>query len=337
MSSKLRKELEKKKQEERLAAKNKATENNIIDFTNKDINITGENLPKILANINAQIIDIPIELLIPAKKEWNFFSKLSEDQKNDLKMSILKNGLLHPLIVWEQPDGKYMILSGHNRYDIFSEIYEEQKNNHPEVAKSYTKILAKVFSYDSLDEAKAEEIVIDTNYLNRKLSPMEIQKCIYRKYKNLGRKSKFDKSPVTRTTDIIAEEYGLKSRMVANYIKLGDLIEDFEKYVDNKEITIRTAIKIAGLKEDVQRYLYDNYLEKLLDKKNKSSNKIKANMITSEIDVIFCEESKEKSVKTKSITIPVDIYDEYKEVMIEFIKKHKLFPNKNIEEIYSKL
>ena len=125
--------------------------------------------------------------------------------------------------------------------------------------------------------------------------------------------------------------------MVANYIKLGDLIEDFEKYVDNKEITIRTAIKIAGLKEDVQRYLYDNYLEKLLDKKNKSSNKIKANMITSEIDVIFCEESKEKSVKTKSITIPVDIYDEYKEVMIEFIKKHKLFPNKNIEEIYSKL
>ena len=61
------------------------------------------------------VVDSEFEALLPA---------LSPEEFKNLEQSILKNGLLDPIKVWEEPDtGRHIIIDGHNRYKIL------KKNN----------------------------------------------------------------------------------------------------------------------------------------------------------------------------------------------------------------
>lgn len=56
------------------------------------------------------VVDPEFEALLPA---------LSPEEFKNLEQSILKNGLLDPIKVWEEPDtGRHIIIDGHNRYKI---------------------------------------------------------------------------------------------------------------------------------------------------------------------------------------------------------------------------
>lgn len=56
------------------------------------------------------IVDKEFEELLPA---------LTVEEFERLEQSILKNGMLDPIKVWEEPDtGRYIIIDGHNRYRI---------------------------------------------------------------------------------------------------------------------------------------------------------------------------------------------------------------------------
>ena len=56
------------------------------------------------------VVDPEFEALLPA---------LSPEEFKNLEQSILKNGLLDPIKVWEEPDtGRHIIIDGHNRYRI---------------------------------------------------------------------------------------------------------------------------------------------------------------------------------------------------------------------------
>lgn len=61
------------------------------------------------------IIDKEFEELLPV---------LTPDESENLEQSILKNGLLDPIKIWEEPKtGRFIIIDGHNRYRIL------KKNN----------------------------------------------------------------------------------------------------------------------------------------------------------------------------------------------------------------
>lgn len=63
-----------------------------------------------MLNIDDLVVDKEFDELLPV---------LTLEEFERLEQSILKNGMLDPIKVWEEPDtGKYIIIDGHNRYRI---------------------------------------------------------------------------------------------------------------------------------------------------------------------------------------------------------------------------
>ena len=83
-------------------------------------------------------------MLRPAPSEWNFFGRPSPDQYALIFQSIYKYGLWHPITVWEQEDGHYMILGGHTRDLVYDELYQMTGD------ESYLKIPCKVYQHTQM-------------------------------------------------------------------------------------------------------------------------------------------------------------------------------------------
>lgn len=67
---------------------------------------------------------LKLEDLIVDKEFEELLPVLTPEEFNRLEQSVLKNGMLDPIKVWEEPDtGKYIIIDGHNRCKIL------KKNN----------------------------------------------------------------------------------------------------------------------------------------------------------------------------------------------------------------
>jgi hypothetical protein len=71
-----------------------------------------------------KLIMLKLEDLVVDKEFEELLPVLTPEEFNRLEQSILKNGMLDPIKVWEEPDtGKYIIIDGHNRCKIL------KKNN----------------------------------------------------------------------------------------------------------------------------------------------------------------------------------------------------------------
>jgi ParB family chromosome partitioning protein len=81
--------------------------------------VSATNMAEVLSSMTTgmDIFLIELDKLKEAPSDWNFYSPLSEKKMEELIESIKSNGLLHPLVVWEQDDGNYIVLSGHNRLE----------------------------------------------------------------------------------------------------------------------------------------------------------------------------------------------------------------------------
>ena len=113
---------------------------------------------------------VDISKLIPAKKEWNFFPKQSKTILTELMQNLVVYGQLSPALVWAQPNGTYMILGGHTRYQAFKalhEIFSDKENGDPEMAERFSKMNCYVYDYNELDDVEARKIIIFDNIIRR--------------------------------------------------------------------------------------------------------------------------------------------------------------------------
>ncbi len=72
-------------------------------------------LPSLMAELpgTRRLEEVPLDKLsLPAPAAWNFLLPLPDDKLLELIESIRTSELLHPIVVWKQPDGDLMILSG---------------------------------------------------------------------------------------------------------------------------------------------------------------------------------------------------------------------------------
>ena len=200
-------------------------------------------------------VQIALENLVPAKDEWNFFPAPDQETAILIAKSIYQQGQLAPAIVWQQEDGNYMILGGHTRASIITKLHEI----FPEEARFNT-MLCHVYAFDQLSEAEARQLILLNNMTQRAqeqpslltksiISMIELEKSI--------RSRKWGKY-----NERIAEEVGKKfniSRGKINRIyALRFLLPEFMALYDNGEISESQAYNLAGMAEDVQRYLLDN-------------------------------------------------------------------------------
>lgn len=280
--------------------------------------MSASNMADVLTNMSTgmDIFKIDLDKLKDSPPEWNFYSPLSLRKMEELVESIKKNGLLHPLVVWEQDDGKYFILSGHNRKKAFQILYDATGD------EQYSKIFCYVKKLKDITEDEAKEIIIDTNWVQRELSTIEKAQSIYRKYTAIGRKQKVKdgEGQGIRNYDIIAKQYNISGRHVLNYYKLNYLIDDIQNMISENKLSIKAGVKLSDIHPMTQKWMYDNFKDNI---NNQSAFKIKKDMTNEEIEKVLLGKDVIETIELK-FSIPVNLKEDFENYINEFYKKHNV-------------
>lgn len=187
--------------------------------------------------------------------------KLYEGQRLvDMVESIRQFGILLPIILWYTEDGKYIILSGHNRRNA---------------AQLAGVTRGPVIIRENLTYDEAVLIVTETNLLQRSFADMshsERAYCLAQHYeamKSQGKRNDLlaeietllnphgceenetcaEVQHKSKSRDKIGQEYGLSRDKVAKYIRLSGLISDLIVRVDTGEIAFLAAYDLSFVED----------------------------------------------------------------------------------------
>ena len=259
------------------------------------------------------VYELTIDELTDAPSDWNFFRPLAEGKFFELVQSIEENGLLVPLIVWERPDGGYMILSGHNRKRALDHLRRRSGDD------TYGRASCVVYRADSLDEGQARGILVDCNWVQRVLSPSEKARAIYTKYVELGRRARGDGR---RRYEDVAQHFGLKATQIYKYYRIAQLEDEWLKKMDDEELTIRAAAHLSGLSKRQRDVIFSCA--------QWTSAKILKVQRDAEDDTILTMMGNEKQDNSDSqmveirARVPEDLAEEVEQLISEFVKEKKV-------------
>lgn len=274
----------------RLDKKRSTTSSNNYNVVKKLANIDSEVNNSIDNAMNISLVSL--EQLEEAPVEWNFYGVLPSYKMTELIESIEEIGLQNAPVVWEQDNNKYMILSGHNRVRAYIMLRDSGE-------KEYDKIPVSIRKKDELTPEQAEQIIIDTNWVQRQLTPMQKSMSIIKKYKAVKEENKGKRVNVN---EIIAKEYDITKRQITDYKSLMNLIPKIQQLVEDSKISIKAGVRISRYSNDIQNEIAENYPARVI---NKKYNLLKEDMTLEEIDKVFDMEGEEK-LTTIKITLPKD-------------------------------
>lgn len=269
-------------------------------------------LPSQLHN-NTTLVDL--QKLDAAPIEWNFYAPLGKDKMIELLQSILVQGLLTPVILWERDKGRYMILSGHNRVNAFKMLKEGLKDD------KFSKIQAIIKGKDEITENDARQIIIDTNWVQRVLSVLEKSKSILDKYKLLVENEKTFYGLNAR--DIIAKDFDITGRQIDNYRSLNYLINEFRLLIQSGKVSIDAGSRVSKLDPKVQLWIYENFYESMTNSKLKKLNPVMGKV---EIKHILSADKKkpEENLATIQLKVKKEEKKKIEKMLLEWLKENKI-------------
>lgn len=215
---------------------------------------------------NNVTVELELTRLVPF---FNHPFKLYDGERlDDMVESIKEHGIIMPLIVRPKEDGKYEILSGHNRV------------NAGKIA-GLTK--APVVIKEDLTDEEAMLIVTETNLIQRSFAELAVSekaKVIterHRAIKQQGRRTdlineienlcKADETREDLTSyqidkklgsiDKIGNKYDLSSAMVSRYLRIDTLSDNLKIRLDTGEIPLMAGVDLSFLKKDEQNIVDD--------------------------------------------------------------------------------
>ena len=225
-------------------------------------------------------------MLRPAPSEWNFFGRPSPDQYALIFQSIYKYGLWHPITVWEQEDGHYMILGGHTRDLVYDELYQMTGD------ESYLKIPCKVYQHTQISEVTARRIVILSNIAQRAQENPKLRIRCYCEMVRLEKMEAFYGSGID-TNAAVAKLFGVSRATVFFYRGLENLLDVFVDALEKNKITRQAATIIGSLPEKLQRHIWDKGY--YLNLTNPLLKKLKLLNSVSDIDRLFTSQEEPAS------------------------------------------
>ncbi|MCG8540135.1 MAG: ParB N-terminal domain-containing protein [Clostridia bacterium] len=209
----------------------------------------------------AGISELDINALIPFK---NHPFKLYEGQRlGDMIESIKEYGVIIPIVVRPIDNGKFEILSGHNRVNA---AREAGLTEIPSVIK------------EGLTQEEATLIVTETNLRQRSFSELvhseraTVIATRHEAMKNQGVRSdlfneieRLSKSDETKdettcaplghklkTRDKVGEEYNLSKNSIARYLRISKLIKPLQGHIDEGQIPIRAGVDLSYINDKEQ-------------------------------------------------------------------------------------
>lgn len=201
--------------------------------------------------------------VLPINKLHDFpnhpFKVNIDEEMQDLRDSIIENGILQPLIVREEQNGEYTVLSGHRRKTA-SKMAQ---------LSEVPCIIMKGISDD-----QAILAMIDSNQQRENILPSERAFAYKMKLEAMKRKAgRPTKDSVVinssqvgtnlRSDEMMASEIGESKNQIHRYIRLTNLIPQLLDLVDNDvlnkspSMAFVPAVEISYLKPEEQKYFYD--------------------------------------------------------------------------------
>lgn len=201
------------------------------------------------------------KLIDPAPDSWNFFGKPDQESYDLLMRSILVEGLMNPITLWKQKDGRYMILSGHTRDSVFDDLF--QASGDPK----WLQIPAKFYEYDDITENDARRIIILANIAQRAKETPQVRIRCYGEYAKLTKERASYGSGID-VNEVVAKTFGINRATVFFYRRLENLIDPLlNRFCDGK-IRRTEANILCGLSTQLQKYLVEKGYIDLLQKEH---------------------------------------------------------------------
>lgn len=274
---------------------------------------------KIIKNTGKEEQQIDLELMDNAPEDWNFFSELKVEQPSkfaELKMSIYNLGVLQPLILWKQENDRYMILAGRNRRDASRDVIIDCQDEPGFDEKKFRYIKSIVYEHDELTEEEAQEIIIDTNYVQREYTP-KTRVLITKKRMGILEKQRYSKG---RSIAQLAKEMKIEKSAIYDNLAIGQkVIEPLQELYFDEKITKKAVLKFVYFDFETQQWILDNFAEQITDARVK---RLKKSMKTKEeIEKVFTDADEGVKFKRLEVTIPVDRVEEFQKMLDAFLTK----------------
>ena len=185
---------------------------------------------------------LPLAELVATPDEWNKFTPISDEKKILMADSIYRNGLQQPIVVRKMEDGKYQILAGNTRTEIYCILLDLTHDS------EYESIPAVVYEKDAVTDDQAREIVSDTNYIQRaELSKQDRSFAIHTKLEFMRRHRE------SNALAKVAEEFNIDRTTAFYWDKIFNLIpESFDMY-DEDVIDMGAAARLGGFPQEIQK------------------------------------------------------------------------------------
>lgn len=244
------------------------------------------------------------------------------ERLQDMVESVREHGVLNPVIVRKIPEG-YEMLSGHNRMNAAKIAGMKEI---PAIVK------------EELSDEEAYVYVIETNVMQRSFTDLAVSekaavlKERYDKVICQGKRNDILKELLLleggtdkATSDhggqklnrsSVGEEYGLSGTSVARYLRINELIPELKQMVDDKVITLRTAVELSFIPEEYQKLVYDisDGEGVLVNEKIAKALKREADNLTEEMVRTLLLPKKES---TKTAAVSVQISDKIRKKYFE--------------------
>jgi len=221
----------------------------MFGFNNNTLAKDELSMPEAENSLNG-ITELKIDSLVPFYKHT--FKLYDGKRLEDMVENVKEHGVVTPIIVRPTHDGKYEILSGHNRANAAKIAGMETI---PGLIK------------EGLSDDEATLLVINLNFNQRGFTDLSYRDRItaisqlYAITKKQGKRSDLTEEVENEETRSAAEEtsskYDLSPRMIRRYVKLSELNDRIIDMLDDETLPFMAAYEIAFLNQREQQLFSD--------------------------------------------------------------------------------
>lgn len=197
--------------------------------------LEAENYIDELTTSVSRLEELDVESIIPNPKQPR--TEFDENALEELADSISTLGLIQPITVRRESDGKYIIISGERRW-------RASKLAGKKSIPAYIR---------EADDRELHEMALVENIQRQDLNAMEIAISLQRLIEECG-----------VTQEMVAQRVGKKRSTVANYLRLMQMRPEVQAALKANQISMGHAKAIAGAPEELQASLVKKVIKKEL-------------------------------------------------------------------------
>lgn len=189
------------------------------------------------------ITEIDVEKIYQFKNHP--FKVVDDERMEELTESIRYNGVLTPVVVREDKNGDYEMISGHRR------LFAVNKIGLPTIPATIKE----------MDDDEAVIAMVDSNIQREEILPSEKAFAYRMRYEAMRHQGmKRTSSQVgtkLRADEELAEQVGESRNQIHRFIRLTELIPELLELVDRGNIAIMTGVDISHIEPEIQKWLYE--------------------------------------------------------------------------------